>query len=396
MRRIKTSFEDGIKNSVVTLMMCLVLLLSGCVVFGPVRHISGPVAGAPQSSKAVVSKAQAPKPQVPRDEEVVLFGSMPAASQVLAVTMSSTPQIQHTWGETGSDFDPNVDPTGRRLTFASTRHAEAPDIYMKSVDGATVTQLTTDAAADIQPVFSPDGEQIAFASRRSGNWDIWVMNLADGRTSQITRTDTAELSPSWSPDGRRMAYCRWGAQSHAWELWIASLEMEGPAQFIGYGMYPRWSPTEDTLLFQRPRRRGEPLFSIWMMDMHNGEPGYATEIAASDTAGYILPSWSKDGYRIAYCAVELGSGEVSADGRVRSGESVIWMVNRDGRGRVRVTDGVGAGYSPSWSSDGRLYFSSNRGGPENIWSVLPRVPGMTEGERITRAGSGLVIELDGG
>ena len=342
--------------------------------------------GQPVEQVPVEEPQTASTPPSGYDDEVVLFGSMRPVVQVNPDSFPPTPQIQHTWMTEGADFDPDVDATGERLVFASTRHSVRPDLYMKAADGATVTQLTADAAADINPAFSPEGNRIAFASDRSGTWDIWILNLDDRQVSQITHSPATDLYPTWSPEGKRLAHCRLSPKSGEWELWVTNLEKEGPAQFVGYGMYPRWSPVSDILLFQRPRRRGEPLFSIWMMKLIDGEPGYATELMASDTAGMILPCWSPEGTHVSYCTVELGGGVVADDGRPRSRRSDIWVVDREGRGRICLTDGVGASYSPTWSPDGRVYYSSTRGGSENLWSVLPALPAPLSPTRVTRAG----------
>lgn len=365
--------------------------LGGCVIFQPFNS-----ALEQQQVAAVEAPASAsPTPQ-PMSGGVVLFGSMPPTLQVRNEPYPSTPQIQHTWAGEGADFDPDIAPSGEHVVFASTRHARRPDIYMKLVDGATVTQLTSDPSADLNPTFSPDGKRIAFASDRSGGFDIWVLDLEDQQVTQITHAETVELYPTWSPDGERLAYCRLGPRSGEWELWTVTLEKEGPGNFIGYGMYPRWSPVEDALVFQRPRRRGEPLFSIWMMKLHDGEPGYATELSASTSAGFILPSWSPDGTHVAFCTVEVGGGVVNEEGRPKSAKSDTWIVDREGRGRVRVSDGVGASYSPTWSPNGRIYFSSTRGGPENIWSVLPSLPTGARASQVTRAGSPIPSGAGGG
>ena len=228
------------------LTLSMTIALGGCATLQP---------RAEQATQQVVAEPQ-PPPSMYRDE-VVLFGSMRPAVDVNPDSFPPTPQIQHTWIGEGADFDPNVDPTGERIVFASTRHSLRPDIYVKAVDGATVTQLTADPAADTNPVFSPDGTQIAFASDRSGNWDIWLLNLQDQRVSQLTHSPGTDLYPTWAPDGKRLAYCCQNPKSGEWELWVINLERESPAKFVGYGMYPRWSPVNDALVFQRPSRKSQ-------------------------------------------------------------------------------------------------------------------------------------------
>jgi len=275
---------------------------------------------------------------------------------------------QHSFAELGRDFDPDVDPTGKFIVFASTRHSCKPNLYMKSISGRAVTQLTDDPASEIQPRFSPDGRRIAFASDRAGQWDIYILDLGRRTVTQVTSDEANELAPVWSPDGKCLAYSRLSPTANRWELWIVNLS-DGSKRFIGEGLMPRWSPDGSRLAFQRPRRRDGMLFSIWVVSLNSGEPGWPTEIAAEPDAALVCPCWSPDGKMLAYCRVPVKQvAGVLPTGSTRPQRADIWIVSADGSGPVPLTDG-GANFSPCWSRDGRIFFCSNRDGREAIWSV---------------------------
>ncbi|MCP4633189.1 MAG: hypothetical protein GY855_09715 [candidate division Zixibacteria bacterium] len=80
------------------------------------------------------------------------------------------------------------------------------DIYVMPVTGGTSQQLTTNTARDAYPVWSPDGEYIAFSSDRSGNRDIWMIPAKGGIPTQLTNSPEIEYCPDWSPDGKKIAY----------------------------------------------------------------------------------------------------------------------------------------------------------------------------------------------
>ena len=75
-------------------------------------------------------------------------------------------------------MEPVWSPDGHQIAFVS-----APDrsqeIYVMNADGSPQTRLTNNLADDYSPAWSPDGRQIAFISDRDGNNEIYVMN-ADG------------------------------------------------------------------------------------------------------------------------------------------------------------------------------------------------------------------------
>ncbi len=302
-----------------------------------------------------------------------MFGDLPNTPPASFVSRPIVSLRQHTFTEVGADFDVATDPEGRRLIFASTRHNTQPDLYIKSVDGVAVTQLTADPAADIQPDVSPDGTRVAFASNRTGNWDIWVMRLDGGRPIQVTSGPADDVHPSWSPDGKELVFSRVPAGGGQWELWITDATGAGMQRFIGYGLFPEWSPVDDRIVYQRARERGNRWFSIWVITLENGEPSFPTELAAGAHQAMILPSWSPDGTRIVYASSSsvVPLMMAGSNGSTPSPLMDIWMMSADGREKVRLTDGFTANYGPVFSAGGRVFFTTNRSGHENVWSVIP-------------------------
>lgn len=78
-------------------------------------------------------------------------------------------------------------PDGGMLVFDATVENGNFDLYSIDPDGGAVTRLTTDPAADRYPRFSHDGSQLLFASRRSGDWQVWRRPLEGGAAEQITQ-----------------------------------------------------------------------------------------------------------------------------------------------------------------------------------------------------------------
>ena len=152
-------------------------------------------AGCASDSRLLHCAEQSPTAAVVPDVEVVadpvasgpsinVFGEVDGRPVNAGSNASEHGFQQHTESDEGYDADVVADPTGQWLAFSSTRHAEKPDIYLKHVDGQSVIQLTSDPADDVQPAFSPDGQRVAFASSRAGNWDLYLMDL-DGKNIEL-------------------------------------------------------------------------------------------------------------------------------------------------------------------------------------------------------------------
>ncbi len=349
-----------------------VLVSGGCSMFrseSPKSERFAPVADAASDSRAPgiseflysdiePAHAGAPKPANVFGE----FNDTATKGPVRSVAGDNGFQ-QHTFSDEGFDADVAVDPTGKFLVYASTRHGERPAIYLQKTNGVTVTQITGGFADDAYPTFSPDGKTVAFCSNRTGSWQVYVMD-ADGRNVvQVTSSAGQSIKPTFSPDGKKVAYCSIGGRSGQWELWVANLE-SGEKRMIGYGLFPAWSPEKgvERIAFQRARQRGSRWFSIWTLDLVDGEARRITEVVASTNAAAVSPSWSPDGKKLSFATVvdpTSGKGKSQQD---------IWTINADGTNRQRITDGSGASVAPYWSADNRVYFVSNRGGTEAIWS----------------------------
>ena len=107
-------------------------------------------------------------------------------------------------------------------------------------------QVTSSAAADLGPCFSPDGSQIAFSSDRTGHSEIYIRSLAAGSLERQVTSDGADnVDPAWSPDGQELAYVSKANSG------IAVIPVSGGSsrRLTDSGYTPQWSPDGLTLVY---------------------------------------------------------------------------------------------------------------------------------------------------
>jgi Tol biopolymer transport system component len=92
-----------------------------------------------------------------------------------------------------------------RMAYTS-YHDKHYAICVMNADGSQPTRLTWSAGDDFFPAWSPDGQEIAFASKGMGFLQIYVMNADGSQPTRLTYTQADQLAPAWSPDGKKIAF----------------------------------------------------------------------------------------------------------------------------------------------------------------------------------------------
>ena len=96
---------------------------------------------------------------------------------------------------------PAISPDGQSIVFTY-----KGDLYRVPAIGGHANQLTTHEAQDFMPVWSPDGKQLAFASDRHGNFDVFIMPSEGGLSRRLTLHSANEFPTAFSPDGKNILF----------------------------------------------------------------------------------------------------------------------------------------------------------------------------------------------
>lgn len=300
---------------------------------------------------------------------------------------------------------PVVSPDGDRVAYSA-----LGDLYVGE-QGREPVRLTSSAAVDLYPDWSPDGRRIAFVSDRSGEMELHLIDPESGDVEKVAPGYFPASSPSWSPDGERIAFLRhthlnqWGS-AEVLEVRLsdgAVRRLYGP--LFGPGK-PTWSPDSRTValmaLDRRSGRYREGFNRFLMIDPEGGSARFVSpererSLGMRHGSG---PVWSPDGERIAYIQDGLlrtvpvdGRGNITGEHRIvstlladqpswngDSSELVFLNVDRlvsvGAEGGEEVEFGRGPHWEPKRSDEryviraGRLFDGVNDGYRENVDIVI--------------------------
>lgn len=228
------------------------------------------------------------------------------------------------------------------------------------------TQLTFEGGLERDPSISPDGKSFAYASKRSGNFDIYVQRIGGTNTLNVTpASPDHDTRPVFSPDGQLIAF---RSSRDGGGLFVMGATGESVRRLTDFGFDPAWSPDGKRIAFAtegivNPYTRGT-ISALWIVDVLAG-----TTQKVEGTGDAVQPAWSPDGTRIAYWTIDKG-------------RRVIQSIPVRGGNPTAIMTEAALSWNPVWSPDGKaLLFASDRSGVMSLWRVaIDQGSGETRGQ----------------
>jgi Tol biopolymer transport system component/DNA-binding winged helix-turn-helix (wHTH) protein len=272
---------------------------------------------------------------------------------------------------------------GRAILFSRSEQAGNHSVWRINLSVPRKTEpvpLSADSSSSLD--LSRQGNRLAY-TRESLNSNIWAVDLQppNGRTSRtigprLWISSSQEAStPQFSPDGQQIAFQ--SGRSGSDEIWVCGRDGSHARQLTHMGAvisgFPSWSPDGKKIVFHSRPRGSASLYVI------NAEGGIPQRLGDGEDNDYA-PNWSRDGKWIYFTSR-------------KTGDIQVWKMPAGGGPRIQVTKR--GGWSPLESVDGQyLYYAKLSqfalwrmplaGGEES--EVLPAVDGFGTAYALAKEG----------
>ena len=260
----------------------------------------------------------------------------------LALLFKSSLLIMNVWGS-------------GKVSFTSDRTGNL-DIYIIDINSKNLVNLTNHPSDDSSPSWSPDGRAFAYVSNRDGNPEIYVMDMNTKETRRLTNHRATDVDPAWSPDGKWIAFASNQAREHAADTDIYTMDVNGKKVWRltnkgGHNSTPAWSPDGQWIAF---RSTQDGIGGIHVMNADGEKQRALTQVSATH------PAWASNGKQIYLSSDVLGGVKVPT----------LFAVDADGENPKKLTDAGQTCEEPTASSDGQwIAYVSVQGANKDIYLI---------------------------
>ena len=238
-----------------------------------------------------------------------------------------------------------------RIAYASKR-AGNKEIFVMDYDGANVREITANASINLAPCWLEGKAKVLYTSYTSGRPQFHIKDFADGSNQAFGGNQAMNTAGSYNRMDKEIVYASVGDGNS--EIYRRAYPDGKPVRLTFSGsieVSPSWSPNGYEIVFVSDRS-GNPM--LYVMD----RDGSNIRRITYEGSYHGSPSWSPRGDRIVFSSIDDGNN------------MNIFTISPDGKDQVKLTTASGSNENPSWSPDARhIVFMSTRTGSSEIFMM---------------------------
>jgi Tol biopolymer transport system component len=271
--------------------------------------------------------------------------------QVYSIGLDGSGRIRHTQSAS-VDSQPSYNGDGTRIAFATNRDMQS-EIYLALATGSGGESLTHNFVNDFSPAFSYDGTRIVFVSDRSGDDQIHRFTIGSAYSAKLT-SDGENTDPSFTPDDNQIVFAS-NRGDGSWQIFRMDADGDNQEQVesapTGDNRRPWCSPNGGKIVFDTDRGGNRQVAVV------NSDGTGFTQLT-SGAHECMEPKFSPDGIRIAFT-------------RVIEGVDQVWIMDSNGANQVQLTNVSMRCSAPAWSPNGQyiIYTRWVSGGGREVWKI---------------------------
>ncbi|MGJ3235771.1 S41 family peptidase [Marivirga sp.] len=218
-----------------------------------------------------------------------------------------------------------ISPDGNKIAFSY-----KGNLYYVEKNQSLAIPISIDESYEYEPVWSPDGKYIAFASDRQGNYDVYLHNTDDGQTSQLSFHSANDIPQSFTADGQSI-------------LFTSGRKMNAKNVQFPYGRFSQ----------------------LYSVSIEGGMPQMEIPLPLDDV------EVKKDNSKWLYMDLK-GYEDYWRKHHTSAIARDIWLYNTSDQSHEQLTDFEGEDRNPIWAADQEsIFYLSERSGTFNVWILKP-------------------------
>jgi Tol biopolymer transport system component len=259
-----------------------------------------------QSSVLVSARGNSSAQLSPNEQQLVFRSIRSGTDQIWRSNADGSDPLQLTFFETGFPGTPRWSPDGKWIVFDYRSTTQGGQIYLIDSEGRNLRRLSSDDYVDVVPSWSRDGKSLYFASKRSGNLQVWRREVSTGKERRITQYGGFAAFESY--DAKMLYYSKLD-HGGLWRMPVGGGQEDLVTNSLHVGCWGHFAVTENGLYLIDTEAKGGPAILYYNFQTRRLSPILILDKSPVSNTPNLAAS--RDGRTLLYAQVEFENSTIS-------------------------------------------------------------------------------------